>query len=123
MAEDKNQDREGKTPTAKQVADVGVPNSESFRELADDVVPEKDADQKAYKRQIQADSAKEEAQAKAERVESDSSPDAQETPSGAALLATSGIANDTERGGAYARAKDVARRGVLPAEDVAEALD
>lgn len=92
---------------------VGPPHSAHMRELAEDL-PEKDEVQVAYKDALTADNAKAEAKAKAKAVEA--SPNADQTPSGAALLATAGISNDTERGEAYNAHKAALRHGYAPPE-------
>lgn len=120
MGQSKSKSSEPKAPTAKQTADVGVPNPEDFRGKADDVVNANDPEGEAYRDQITAKSAQDEAKAKAKRVESDASPDAQDTPSGAALSAVAGISDDAKRGEAYARAHDAVRRGTVAPEDADE---
>jgi hypothetical protein len=106
-------EKEGTTP--KNVGkDLGAPNPESLQALAEDL-PEKDEVQKAYKEQMQADSAQAEAKAKVKIV--DASPDAAETPSGYALKKVAGISNDTERGEKYAQHKSAKRFGVVVADE------
>lgn len=100
-----------KTPPASQVDDVGVPNPESLRILAEDL-PEKDAVQRAVKDGMLADTAQQEAKAKAKVV--DESPDAANTPSGYALKQVTGVANDAKRGEEYARHKQAQRWGTEP---------
>ena len=78
---------------------------------AAEALPEKDDQQKAHKDAALAETAQDEAKAKAKEVEL--SPDAAETPSGAALLKTAGIADDVERGEAYAREKSAVRWGYV----------
>lgn len=95
-------------------ADVGTPNPPAMRTLAEDL-PEKDAVQKATKAAMLADSAQEEAKEKAKVV--DASPNAAETPSGAALKKVTSVSNDTERGERYAREKTAVRWGYVPVED------
>lgn len=103
---------EGKTP--RNVGkDLGDPNPDSMRAYADDL-PEKDAVQKAYKRQLKATSAQDEAKAKVTIVEE--SPDAGETPSGYALKKVAGETDDTKRGERYAQEKSARRWGYVPAE-------
>jgi hypothetical protein len=113
MADEKKSE-EGRTPTAGQVADVGVPNPESIRELAEDL-PERDAVQKAVKEGMLADTAQQEAKAKAKVV--DESPDAAETPSGHALKEVTGVGNDTKRGEEYLRHKTAKRWGYVPVDE------
>lgn len=105
---------EGRTPSAVQIADVGVPNPGPIRDLAEDL-PEKDNVQKAYKSAMLADTAQEEAKHKAKAVAA--SPDADETPSGSALQKVTGIANDTERGEKYLRHKTARRWGYVPVDE------
>jgi hypothetical protein len=100
-------------PSTAEIADVGVPNPDAMRELAKDL-PENDAVQKAHKEAMLADSAQQEAKAKAKIV--DASPNASETPSGAALKAVTGVSNDTERGEKYLREKTARRWGTVPVD-------
>lgn len=102
-----------RTPSAAQVADVGVPNPEALRDLAQDL-PEDDSVQQAYKDAMLADTAQQEAKAKAKAV--DASPNASETPSGGALQAVTGVSNDADRGEKYLREKSARRWGYVPAE-------
>jgi hypothetical protein len=78
-------------------------------EEAVEALPEKDKVQKAYKDQMQADSAAEEVAAK--KVIVQESPDAAETPSGAALLAVAGEGDPIKQGEKYERVKRVVRLG------------
>jgi hypothetical protein len=80
----------------------------SLRRLAEDL-PENDAVQKAYKEAMTAEDPQKEAKAKAKVV--DESPDASETPSGAALKKVVGVSNDTERGEKYLEHKTAKRWG------------
>lgn len=111
---------ETKSPTKAQLGDLGKPNPSSYDELAEDVVPLKDDEQRAYKDQLQADSGQAEAKAKVKRVESDASPDAEYTPSGAALKAVAGVSNDVERGEKYADVKASVRHGLVSPEEAAK---
>lgn len=86
-----------------------------LRRLAEDL-PEKDAVQKAYKQAMTATDHQTEARAKVKVV--DESPDAGETPSGAALKKVAGISNDTERGEEYSRIKSGLRSGAILPEDL-----
>jgi hypothetical protein len=92
-------------------ANLGVPTPRSLRILAEDL-PEKDDVQKAYKDAMLADTAQAEAKAKVAAV--DASPNADETPSGAALKKVAGISNDTERGEKYLLEKTAKRWGYVP---------
>lgn len=92
---------------------VGVPTPRSLRVLAEDL-PEKDKVQKAYKDAMLADTAQ--AEAKAKVVVVDASPNAAETPSGAALKKVAGVSHDTERGEKYLREKTAHRWGYVPVE-------
>ena len=56
------------------------------------------------------------ADAKAKATAVDASPNAAQTPSGAALKKVAGIADDTERGEKYLREKTARRWGYVPAE-------
>lgn len=93
--------------------DVGTPNPQSLRDLAEDL-PEKDGVQKAIKKAMLADSAQEEAKEKVKVVEA--SPDASDTPSGHALKEVAGISDDTKRGEEYLRHKTAKRWGYAPVE-------
>lgn len=93
-------------------AAAGAPEAE--REAAEDL-PENDEVQKAIKEGLLADDAQTEAKAKVKVVKE--SPNAAETPSGAALLKTAGIADDVKRGEAYAREKSAKRWGYVPADE------
>mgnify|MGYP003577910558 CR=1 FL=1 len=94
--------------TETKTADVGTPTPQSLRILAEDL-PEKDPVQQAYKDAMLADSSQDEAKAKAKVV--DESPNAAETPSGAALKKVTGVSNDTERGEKYTQEKTAVRWG------------
>ena len=100
--------------TDTKLADVGTPTPQSLRTLAEDL-PENDPVEKAYKDAMLADSAQAEAKAKAKVV--DESPNAADTPSGAALKKVAGISNDTERGEKYTQAKTAKRWGYVPADE------
>lgn len=97
--------------TDMKTANLGVPTPESMRVLAEDL-PVKDEVQKAYKDAMLADTAQ--AEAKAKVIAVDASPNADETPSGAALKKVAGISNDTERGEKYLREKTAMRWGYVP---------
>jgi hypothetical protein len=99
--------KEGKTPR-NVGADLGSTVPESFKDKAQDY-PDGDPVLKATKKALTADSAQEEAKAKAEI--SKESPRASETPSGHALEEVASETNDTERGEKYARAKAARRWG------------
>lgn len=102
-----------RAPSAAKIADVGTPTPDALRELAKDL-PENDPVQVAYKDAMLADTAQQEAKAKAKAV--DESPNASETPSGGALKAVTGISNDAERGEAYLREKTARRWGYVPVD-------
>lgn len=87
---------------------AGVPGS--YEEAAE-ALPEKDEVQTEIKAAMLADTAQEEAKHKANVV--DASPDAADTPSGAALKATAGIKDNRERGEEYARVKSAKRWGYV----------
>lgn len=89
-------------------AGAGAPAPE--REAAE-ALPEKDDVQKAHKEAQLAEDAQTEAKAKAKLV--DLSPDAGDTPSGAALKATAGISDDVKRGEKYAEVKSAKRWGYV----------
>jgi hypothetical protein len=91
-------------------AGAGVPAS--MREAAEDL-PEKNPVQKAIKAAMLAKDGQTEAKEKAKVVAL--SPDSPETPSGAALLAVTGIADDVKRGEEYGRIKSAVRHGYVPA--------
>jgi hypothetical protein len=94
--------------------DSGAGAPPELREAAEDL-PEKDDVQKAIKAAMLADDAQTEAKEKAKVV--DLSPDSDETPSGIALKAVTGIADDVERGEEYSRIKSAVRHGYVPADD------
>jgi hypothetical protein len=81
------------------------------QENAAEALPEKDEVQKEVKAAMLAETGQEEAQHKAKVVEL--SPNASETPSGAALKATAGIEDNVERGNEYARVKSAMRHGYV----------
>lgn len=85
---------------------AGAPNA--MRDAAE-ALPEKDAVQKAYKKQLTADDTSTETAAKVTIVKE--SPDADETPSGAALLAVAGESDPVKQGEKYSRVKRAVRLG------------
>lgn len=87
-------------------ASAGVPDA--LQEAAE-ALPEKDAVQKAYKKQALATDVATEVAAKKTIVEE--SPDADETPSGAALLAVAGESDPIKQGEHYSRVKRAVRLG------------
>jgi hypothetical protein len=87
---------------------AGVPGS--YEEAAE-ALPEKDEVQKEVKAAMLAETGQEEAKHKAAVV--DASPNAADTPSGAALRATAGISDNVERGEEYARVKSSVRWGYV----------
>lgn len=101
-------DQQGRTPTERQAADVGVPNPEPLRERAEDL-PARDPVEKAHRDVLLAGSAQDEARAKARIVEE--SRDAPDTPSGYAVTRVTGVPNDAERGVEYLRHKSAKRWG------------
>ena len=103
----------GDEQTDTTLKSVGVPNPASLRSIAEDL-PSNDKVQKAYKDGMLADSAQAEAKAKASAV--DASPNASDTPSGAALKKVTGVSNDTERGEKYLREKTAHRWGYVPVD-------
>lgn len=92
------------------VIDAGA-GAAPAQEAAAEALPEKDEVQKQVKRGMLAEDAQTEAKAKAKVV--DLSPDAADTPSGAALKATAGISDDVKRGEEYARVKSAKRWGYV----------
>lgn len=94
------------------IADSGAGAPPAMRAAAEDL-PEKDPVQKAIKEGMLADDAQTEAKAKAKVV--DESPNSDETPSGIALKAVAGIADDVKRGEEYSRIKAAVRHGTTPA--------
>lgn len=94
--------------------DAGAGAPEGMRDAAEDL-PEDDTVQSAIKEGMLATDAQTEAKAKAKVV--DESPNADETPSGIALKATAGIADDVKRGEEYARIKSAVRHGYVPADE------
>ena len=114
MAENPNKPSEAPVADVRsddKTANLGVPTPRSMRALAEDL-PERDKVQKAHKDAMLADSAQAEAKAKATIV--DESPNADATPSGAALKKVAGVSNDTERGEKYLREKTAHRWGYVP---------
>lgn len=97
-----------------EVADAGAGAPPEQRDAAEDL-PERNPVQVAIKNAMLADDAQTEAKEKAKVVKL--SPDSPETPSGAALLATAGIADDVERGEEYSRIKSAVRHGYVPATE------
>ena len=87
------------------------PTPEPLRSLAERL-PEKDDVQKATKAAMLASDPGEEVKEKVKAVEA--SPDAADTPSGAAMIAVQNIASHTERGEVYAQVKAAYRHGVVP---------
>lgn len=103
--------------TKKQAPDnlpVNPAEGSSYAEAAAKL-PEKDAVQKAYKDAMTTQDGQTEAKAKVKVV--DESPNAAETPSGGALKKVAGIANDHDRGEAYAREKQARRWNTQPVDD------
>ncbi len=94
--------------------DAGAGAPEAMREAAEDL-PENDKVQQKIKEAMLATDAQTEAEAKAVVV--DESPNAAETPSGAALKATAGISDDIKRGEEYTRIKSAVRHGYVPADE------
>jgi hypothetical protein len=103
-----------KVETDVKTADLGVSTPQAMQVLAEDL-PEKDAVQKAHKEALLADSPQAEVKAQVKIV--DESPNAAETPSGAALKKVAGVGNDTERGERYAREKTAVRWGYVPVDE------
>ena len=90
------------------VVDAGAGVPHTLHEAAERL-PERDAVQKAYKRQMLADDVQTEVDAKVTIV--DESPDAAETPSGAALKAVQGESDPVKQGEEYDRVKRAVRLG------------
>jgi hypothetical protein len=95
--------------------DAGAGAPEAMRDAAEDL-PEGDVVKDAIKNAMLATDAQTEAKEKAKVVQ-DSSTGAQDTPSGFALDAVKGIADDVKRGEEYARIKSAVRHGTVPATD------
>ena len=93
----------------------GRPYTEEVRDLAEKSVKPTDAVNEAYLDQILAEDHQSEAKAKVAIVEE--SPASEETPSGAALQKTAGIADDVKRGEAYQREKAARRHGYVPVDE------
>lgn len=112
MALSKNDDP--KADKAKEALDdaldEGAGAPPAYEEAAE-ALPEKDEVQKEVKAAMLAETGQEEAQHKANVV--DASPNAADTPSGAALKATEGIEDNVERGEEYARVKSAVRWGYV----------
>lgn len=111
MADDNKTNPKAEAAKEK-VLDAGAGAPNAMRQAAEDL-PEKDNVQKAYKKQLLADSTESETAAKVEIVKA--SPDADQTPSGAALLAVAGETDPIKQGEAYQRKKAAVRNGT--AED------
>ena len=94
--------------------DAGAGAPEGMRKAAEDL-PEGDVVKNAIKAAMLADDAQTEAREKA-KVVNDSVTGAQDTPSGFALNAVKGIADDVKRGEEYARIKSAVRHGTVPAD-------
>lgn len=110
---DEKKNTESKADAAKEkVLDAGAGAPNAMRDAAESL-PEKDNVQKAYKKQLLAEDTAAETAAKVEIVKA--SPDADETPSGAALLAVAGESDPIKQGEEYQRRKAAVRRGT--AED------
>ena len=121
MADNNNTEATAKPASGKEsakakepVLDAGAGAPRAMRQAAEEL-PEKDAVQQAYKKQLTADDTQTEVDAKVTIVEE--SPDADDTPSGAALLAVQGESDPIKQGQEYARKKAAVRRG--SAEDAA----
>lgn len=99
---------ETKVESDVKTADLGTPTPQSLRTLAEKL-PDNDEVKKAYKDAMLADTSQQEAKAKVKAV--DASPNAAETPSGAALKKSASVSNDTERGERYLREKTAKRWG------------
>jgi hypothetical protein len=92
--------------------DAGAGAPAALRDAAE-ALPEGDPVKDATKAAMLADDAQTEAKQKAKVV--DASPNADETPSGIALKAVTGISDDVKRGEEYARIKSAVRHGYVPA--------
>ena len=90
------------------VLDAGAGVPDTLRDAAE-ALPEKDAVQKAYKQQMLATDTQTETNAKVTIVKE--SPDADQTPSGAALLAAAGESDPIKQGETYSRVKRAVRLG------------
>jgi hypothetical protein len=88
--------------------------AEAIKQLAEKL-PEKDEVQKAVKAGMLADDPKKEVAEKVKVVKA--SPDAEETPSGHALIKVAGISDDQKRGEEYTKHKTAKRWGYVPAEE------
>jgi hypothetical protein len=98
-----------KTDAAKkEILDAGAGAPASVEDAAADL-PTKDKVQQAYHQQLNADSVAEEVAAKKTIVEE--SPDADETPSGAALLEVAAESDPVKQGEEYTKAKMRVRTG------------
>ena len=104
----------GTSEAKADMADAAAGSPNSTRQAAE-ALPERDAVQKAYKKQLTADDTQTEVDAKVTIVEE--SPDAAETPSGAALLAAQGESDPIEQGEEYTRVKRQVRLGSVEDAD------
>jgi hypothetical protein len=105
---------EGDHSATNEAIDAGAGAPEAMRDAAEDL-PEGDVVKDAIKAAMLATDAQTEAKEKA-KVVNDSSTGAQDTPSGFALNAVKGIADDVKRGEEYARIKSAVRHGTVPAD-------
>lgn len=94
--------------------DAGAGAPAGMRDAAEEL-PEGDPVKDATKAAMLAGDAQTEAKQKA-KVVNDSTTGAQDTPSGFALNAVKGIADDVKRGEEYARIKSAVRHGTVPAD-------
>lgn len=100
-------------PAGGDAPEIVGPTPSAMQVLAEDL-PENDEVQKAVKAGMLADSSQEEAKQKVKVV--DASPNAHETPSGAALKKVAGISDDEKRGEEYLREKTARRWGYVPVD-------
>ena len=110
MAEKKITDAQADA-AVEDAIDAGAGAPAGQREAAEEL-PEGDTVKDAIKASLLATDAQTEAKEKV-KVVKDSSTGAQDTPSGGALVETAGIADDVERGEAYAREKASRRWGYV----------
>jgi hypothetical protein len=106
--------KDGDHSATNAAIDAGAGAPADMRAAAEEL-PEGDPVKDGVKEAMLATDAQTEAKAKVKVID-DSSTGAEETPSGFALKAVAGIADDVKRGEEYARIKSAVRHGTVPAD-------
>ncbi len=114
MALSKNDAPANADKALQEITDAGAGVPPQMKEAAE-ALPERDDVEVGVKKSMLAEDAQSEAKAKLDVVKA--SRDAPDTPSGFALGKTANIADNVERGEAYAREKSAKRHGYVPAEE------